>query len=552
VATTGTSKIGSAHIGLVNVEKLRNKIISTDILILEHAITKNIATDINISETQPVKNIATDINIAKQISTHSVTTYAKHVGLTHVGYATSFSHDILNNIVVDILILEHAITKNISTDIHISETQPIKNISADILVVENFSQNIATDILILEHAITKNIATDIHLTTPATPQTITADIIVYKSPYYYINGTDFTEYIYDVEADGFDLQMNKLSYPNSKDYNTTDQGRTPLTFKFKIRTTDRIIMNEFVNTLLGTPTTFYDGFSDFYYKVSHIEAVPEYDQRRFVNCLKCKLVCTHPWRYADDESTFTATSASLPYTTTSTITNHGHMNCPLYELSVTGIYASSSHLTNVILYVMDGVTAESSLTICDQLNTNEVIVLDDAGNLTCTYTDTFASNTLFTQDATASGCSVSAGKVTMGNNDYFYYKFYGPAVLVDNIKLTANITNVTGNPTIQYSTDGSNWSTAVSTASLTSGSGSDTVYYLSGTKKKSDVYIRFYSSATGTMTINSVKFEAIRDATISSDLPNIPSGESRSIKIDGSGSSTATISGTYRYRLWAI
>jgi len=346
--------------------------------------------------------------------------------------------------------------------------------------------------------------------------------------------------------------MSKLSYPNSKDYNTIDQGRNPLTFKFKIRTTDRIIMNEFVNILLGTPTTFYDGFSDFYYKVSHIEAVPEYDQRRFVNCLDCKLICTHPWRIADDEASFTATSESLPYTTTSTITNHGHMDCPLYELSVTGIYASGSHLTDVILYVMNGVTEESSLTICDQLNTNEVIVLDDDGNLTCTYTDTFASDTLFTQDATASGCAVSGGSVAMGNDDYFYYKFYGPAVLVDNIKLTANITNVTGNPTIQYSTDGSNWSTAVSTASLTSGSGSDTVYYLSGTKKKSDVYIRFYSSATGTMTINSVKFEAIRDATISSDLPNIPSGESRSIKIDGSGSSTATISGTYRYRLWAI
>jgi hypothetical protein len=346
--------------------------------------------------------------------------------------------------------------------------------------------------------------------------------------------------------------MSKLSYPNSKDYNTIDQGRNPLTFKFKIRTTDRIIMNEFVNILLGTPTTFYDGFSDFYYKVSHIEAVPEYDQRRFVNCLDCKLICTHPWRIADDEASFTATSESLPYTTTSTITNHGHMDCPLYELSVTGIYASGNHLTDVILYVMNGVTEESSLTICDQLNTNEVIVLDDDGNLTCTYTDTFASDTLFTQDATASGCAVSGGSVTMGNDDYFYYKFYGPGILIDNIKLTANISNVTGSPVIQYSTNGSDWSEAVSTASLTAGSGKETVYYLSGTKKKSDVYVRFYSSAAGTMTINSVKFEGVRDVTIASDLPSIGTGESRSIKIDGSGSSTATISGTYRYRLWPI
>lgn len=35
----------------------------------------------------------------------------------------------------------------------------------------------------------------------------------------------------------------------------------------------------------------------------------------------------------------------------------------------------------------------------------EVIVLDDDGNLTCTYTDTSASDTLLTQDATALGCS---------------------------------------------------------------------------------------------------------------------------------------------------
>ena len=520
MATIGISKIGSAHIGLVAIEKLRIKNISTDILISTKT-SQNISTDILLSETQPIKNISTDILVAEKVSQNIST------DILIIGKVTK-------NIATDILVSEQ-IEKNISTDIHVSELKS-KNISTDIITTERIEQNVATDIILSSSA----------------SQNISTDIIVYKSPYYYINGTDFTEYIYDVEADGFDLRMSKLSYPNSKDYNTIDQGRNPLTFKFKIRTTDRIIMNEFVNILLGTPTTFYDGFSDFYYKVSHIEAVPEYDQRRFVNCLDCKLICTHPWRIADDEASFTATSESLPYTTTSTITNHGHMDCPLYELSVTGIYASGSHLTDVILYVMNGVTEESSLTICDQLNTNEVIVLDDDGNLTCTYTDTFASDTLFTQDATASGCAVSGGSVAMGNDDYFYYKFYGPAVLVDNIKLTANITNVTGNPTIQYSTDGSNWSTAVSTASLTSGSGSDTVYYLSGTKKKSDVYIRFYSSATGTMTINSVKFEAIRDATISSDLPNIPSGESRSIKIDGSGSSTATISGTYRYRLWAI
>jgi len=523
VATIGTSKIGSAHIGLVNVEALRNKIISTDILISEQ-ISQNVATDILLSETQPVKNISADILIAENFSQNI---------FTDILVAEKFTPDIAT----DILISETQPVKNIATDINISETQPVKNILTDIVLCEQIEQNIATDIILSETQPVKNISTD---------------IIVYKSPYYYINGTDFTEYIYDVEADGFDLQMSKLSYPNSKDYNTTDQGRTPLTFKFKIRTTDRIIMNEFVNTLLGTPTTFYDGFSDFYYKVSHIEAVPEYDQRRFVNCLNCKLVCTHPWRYADDESTFTATSESLPYTTTSTITNHGHMDCPLYELSVTGIYANSSHLTDVILYVMDGVTAKSSLTICDQLNTNEVIVLDDDGNLTCTYTDTFASDTLFTQDATASGCSVANGKVTMGNDDYFYYKFYGPGILIDNIKLTADISNVTGSPVIQYSTNGSDWTDAVSTASLTAGNGSETIYYLSGTKKKSDVYVRFYSSAAGTMTINSVKFEGVRDVTIASDLPSIGPGESRSIKIGGSGSSTATISGTYRYRLWAI
>ena len=520
MATTGISKIGSAHIGLVDVEALRTKLISTDILISAKT-SQNISTDILLSETQPVKNISTDILVAENAS---------------------------QNIAIDILAAEQ-IEQNISTDVLVSE-QLSQNIATDINISELKSKNISTDIVLCEQ-IKQNVATDILLSLVAS-QTISTDIIVYKSPYYYINGTDFTEYIYDVEADGFDLQMSQLSYPNSKDYNTTDQGRKPLTFKFKIRTTDRITMNGFVNTLLGTPTYFYDGFSDFYYEISHIEAVPDYDQRRFVNCLDCKLVCTHPWRFADDEDTFSATSESLPYTTTSTIKNNGHMDCPLYELSVTGIYASSSHLTDVVLYVMDGLTEESSLTICDQLNTNEVIVLDDDGNLTCTYTDDFSTSTLFGQDVTASGCSVSAGSVAMGNDDYFYYKFYGPGILIDNIKLTADISNVTGSPVIQYSTDGSNWSEAVSNASLTAGSGEETVYYLSGTKKKSDVYVRFYSSAAGTMTINSVEFEGVRDVTIASDLPDIAVGESRSIKIGGSGSSTATIAGTYRYRLWPI
>jgi len=520
VATIGISKIGSAHIGLVAIEKLRIKNISTDILISTKT-SQNISTDILLSETQPVKNISVDIILHKQPS-------------ICISADILIAGQVTKNIATDILVSEQ-IEKNTSIDIHVSELKS-KNISTDIITTEQIEQNVATDIILSSSA----------------SQNISTDIIVYKSPYYYINGTDFTEYIYDVEADGFDLQMSKLSYPNSKDYNTIDQGRNPLTFKFKIRTTDRIIMNEFVNILLGTPTTFYDGFSDFYYKVSHIEAVPEYDQRRFVNCLDCKLICTHPWRIADDEASFTATSESLPYTTPSTITNYGHMDCPLYELSVTGIYANGNHLTDVILYVMNGVTEESSLTIWDQANTNEVGVLDDDGNFTCTYTDTFASDTLFTQDATASGCAVSGGSVAMGNDDYFYYKFYGPGILIDNIKLTANISNVTGSPVIQYSTNGSDWSEAVSTASLTAGSGKETVYYLSGTKKKSDVYVRFYSSAAGTMTINSVKFEGVRDVTIASDLPSIGAGESRSIKIGGSGSSTATISGSFRYRLWAI
>ena len=92
MATIGISKIGSAHIGLVAIEKLRIKNISTDILISTKT-SQNISTDILLSETQPVKNISVDIILHKQPS-------------------ICISADIL---------IAGQVTKNIATDILVTE-----------------------------------------------------------------------------------------------------------------------------------------------------------------------------------------------------------------------------------------------------------------------------------------------------------------------------------------------------------------------------------------------------------------------------------------------
>ena len=516
MATIGTSKFGTAHFGEVDVPAHRTQNISGDILLWEN-ISQNIDGDILLSENVS-QNVSGDILVSENID---------------------------QNILGDILLWGN-VTQNIDGDILLSENID-QNISGDILVSENIDQNISGDILVSEH-FDQNVDGDI-LTSENVDQNIIGDIIVYKSPYYYINDVDFTQYIYDVKRFGFEKKLQKLLYPNSVEYETLDKGNEPLGYSFIIRTTLRETMNSFVKTLRSTsPTTFYPGTSDLYYKIDHVDAIPEVDERKFVNVMKCKVYCETPYRYADDEVDYTAIDEALPYTS-STITNYGHFASSLYTLEIEGIYESASHLTNVKLYIMNGVTEESELDICDQVNTEEVLLLDDDGLLTCSYDDDYSSSTRFDQDATATGCAVSAGKVVMGNSDNFYYIFYGPGILNDNMQLVADISDIVGDPLIQYSTDGITWNTSVAASQISSGS---QTYYLSGTKKHGNVYVRFICDAGDSMNVNSVAFLGIRDLTTSDDLPTIDIDETRTVKITGDGSSKANIELVFRYRMWPI
>ena len=80
-------------------------------------------------------------------------------------------------------------------------------------------------------------------------------------------------------------------------------------------------------------------------------------------------------------------------------------------------------------------------------------------------------------------------------------------------------------------------------------SGKKTVYYLTGTEKKSKVYVRFYSPAGSSMTIQDINFTMLRDISAQYDqIPMVPAGKSRALRVTGSGSAKAKIRTTFRSR----
>ena len=197
---------------------------------------------------------------------------------------------------------------------------------------------------------------------------------------------------------------------------------------------------------------------------------------------------------------------------------------------------------------MDGSDEESYIPISDELLTDEVASMDIYGNLTCTYEDNYLTTTKFNQDKYASSnATCSGGKVRITTGGYLTYKFYGPHPTLHNSMLTANMNKVAGSPIIQVSSDGVVWKTAVTSAQILNNIATD--YYIDGSEKLGDFYVRFYCPSGATLDIFDVEFTTIRDTSYY-DVPYIPPWEARTIKVTGTGSAVAGIDFVFRSRKW--
>jgi len=201
---------------------------------------------------------------------------------------------------------------------------------------------------------------------------------------------------------------------------------------------------------------------------------------------------------------------------------------------------------------LDGSTEETDLSLGPALLSNEFCELTRDGSqryyLTHTYYDTFDDAIWLVDGVQSGGCSRAGGELSIPASCWFYLCFDGHP-LKEDIELEATITTATS-PIIQYSTDGATWITAIAASEIVSGK--KTVYYLTGTEKKSKVYVRFYSPAGSSMTIQDINFNMLRDISAQYDqIPMVPVGESRALRVTGSGSAKAKIRTAFRPRWYA-
>ena len=448
-------------------------------------------------------------------------------------------------------LLQKTWTEPFTIDSHIATLGRTEPFTIDSHLALPTTETFTIDSHVMTEGLTKTFTVDVDVATFKTKQ-FTMDSIIYNVPYYEINNINITDHIKDPRISGLGNKIAASSSPDNVRASLKTTGMSNLSFEFDIQyytEADHDTFYETVKSLTG-PCYWHHGRDDWFYRVKSVSVKPE-DVRHITRFYKSKvgLELEDPYQYSVRNDTLVLTSAALPYTSTRTFKNVGNVSVPFWDISITGNYASSSHLKGVYFEIMNGATTESSILISDRLLSSEVASLDVDGDLTCTYQDTYASSTKFNQDKYASSsAAVSGGNLVVSSGGYATYKLYGPHPTKENVKLTATITT-TGSPYIRVSDDGSSWDTAVRATDIVSGT--ETEYYISGSEKLSDVYIQFYCPAGSTMTIAGIEFEAVRDTSYY-ELPEIGVDDIRTIKVrDASSSSHAAgINLTFKSRKW--
>jgi len=361
---------------------------------------------------------------------------------------------------------------------------------------------------------------------------------------------DLSGKVADPKPDGFGIEASKTGMLEGRRVNLRDKGIKGGEYTFYVyldNDSDRQAFQKVVNND-AKDYVLHIGRSDRFYYIKKMATNPEKIKvaRGPVQRVTCWMEDPCMYHYWDQGGDLGI--CALPHDSTYKF-NYGTAPTPIL-FKIGGFY-SGGQLTSPYVSVWDG-SEESRLYIGPGLLSNEWAELTLDGwhkkYLKHTYSDDYSTNNSWQYDAVQSGCSLSGGQVSVPSGGWFYYKFQGHP-LKENIRLLATITKA-GSPMIQYSTDGTTWTTSIAASEIVSGQ--HTEYYLTGTEKISSVYVRFYSPVGSSMTVQDVSFSMDRDISAQYDqLPTCPAQESRKLRFEGSGSAKARLQTTFRSRWYA-
>lgn len=370
---------------------------------------------------------------------------------------------------------------------------------------------------------------------------------------------DISGHVYEPEPKGFGLRTSAQRVPGGRRVILQDGGveggQRSFTVVFSsdsARQSFQEIVNNDAEDLI-----LYCGRSDRYQIAKKISVEPEYDDLwRGQAALKVTCELEDQYHYHAIDQGLDLGACPLPQDDTNKY-NYGTVEAPLLfrvggQYAFTGGSGGPGEETRTLLphvICLDGSTEETDLSLGPALLSNEFCELTRDGSqryyLTHTYYDTFDDAIWLVDGVQSGGCSRASGEISIPAECWFYLCFDGYP-LKEDIQLEATITTATS-PIIQYSIDGVTWITAIDASEIVSGV--KKIYYLSGTEKKSKVYVRFYSPVGASMTIQDINFTLLRDISAQYDqIPMVPVGESRALRVTGSGSNKAKIRTTFRSR----
>jgi hypothetical protein len=357
---------------------------------------------------------------------------------------------------------------------------------------------------------------------------------------------DLSGKVADPKPDGFGIEASKTGMLEGRRVNLRDKGIKGGEYTFYVylnNDSDRQAFQKVVNND-AKDYVLHIGRSDRFYYIKKMATNPEKIKvaRGPVQRVTCWM--EDPCLYHTWDQGLALGICALPQDSTYKF-NYGTTPTPIL-FKIGGVY-SGGQLTHPHVKTWNA-TEERDLYIGPGLLSNEQVELTLDGwlkrYLRHTYSDDYSSNNYWQYDAVQIGCSLVGGQVSIPAGKWFYYIFQGHP-LKDDIELEATITK-TGSPIIQYSTDGSTWQTAITADEIVNGTKK---YYLTGTEKLQTVYVRFYSPAGSSMTIQDVSFTFDRDISSQYDqMPLCPAQESRKIRVEGSGSARARLQTTFRSR----
>jgi hypothetical protein len=389
-----------------------------------------------------------------------------------------------------------------------------------------------------------------------TPEHSSINIRAYlmASPYYYLNGVDITaKMLKGLNNKGPDRRSTERRYPRQEKVLLLDNGFNAKEFEFDVFNTNEQAAFNYVRDVMDTTKDmrFYPGDSLWFHKVKYINAQRKYRKSSIYFVTKTKVELEKPWLYFDVAEERDLGTVNLPRTS-SEIINRGHYNTPLDLLRVTARYTNGKHVKALTYTITDGLNDYNSLLISDKLLSDEVVELDEEGDLTCTYEENFSTPDRFYQDTVYSNCDYTGDKIVVNNNGYCDYVFNGPWPCIENMALDANINIAQGNPVVEVSTDeGASFTQAIAVRDIVNGVVNR--YYLLGSDKYAKILVRFRCDASSRLELKYLKFTA-RRRTKAVTTPFLAAGSTRRFRISDNfdSSHSATIYARFRERRRAI